>query len=88
MSGCRVRREDVVAISALTGEGVDALGRTISERLSVGSRVHSARVAASDGAAIAWLHRHGEVLAQREDGEHIEIDVRMSEKDWDRFRAR
>jgi len=50
--------------------------------------VHTARLAAGDGAAIAWLHRHGEVLAQREDGEAIEIDVRLSEKDWDRFRAR
>lgn len=88
VQGEAARREDVVAISALTGEGVDALGRTISERLSVGSRVHTARIAASDGAAIAWLHRHGEVLAQREDGEHIELDVRMSEKDWDRFSAR
>ena len=82
------RRDDVVLISAMTGEGVDRLARIVSDRLSTGARIRTARVSIADGASIAWLHQHGEVLEQREDGENLEIDVRLSDKDWDRFIAR
>ena len=36
--------------------------RTLSERLSQGSRVRTVRLPVSDGASIAWLHQNGEVL--------------------------
>ena len=82
------RRDDVVLISALTGEGIDALARALSERLTAGARVRAVRVDAGDGASIAWLHAHGEVIAQAEEGGAITLEVRISEDDWDRFRAR
>ena len=82
------RREDVVTISALTGDGIELLARTISERLSKGSLVRTVEVDLHDGAGIAWLHRHGEVLGQEADGEKMTIDVRLSEADWARFQAR
>ena len=82
------RLDDVVPISALTGEGVDTLARVISERLSKGSRVRSVELDAHDGARIAWLHRHGEVLAREGEGERLTIDVRLSDADWARFQAR
>lgn len=82
------RRDDVVLISALTGEGIETLKRIVSDRLSAGARIRTARIASSDGASIAWLHQHGEVLDQRVEGETVEIDVRLSDKDWDRFQAR
>ncbi|MDB5736355.1 MAG: hflX [Sphingomonas bacterium] len=86
--GEAARRDDVVAISALTGEGVDALARTLSDRLSRGASVHSLRIAAGDGATIAWLHSHGEVLASEASGETLRMDVRMSAVDWARYGAR
>lgn len=82
------RRDDAVVLSALTGEGVDDLRRAISDRLSRGARVHSVRLPASDGAAIAWLHSHGEVLASEAGGETVRLDVRISDADWARFEAR
>ncbi len=82
------RNGEVVAISALTGEGVDELSRIVAARLSSASHVHSALVPMSDGAAVAWLHQHGEVLAQSEEDDMIAIDVRLSDTDWDRFLAR
>lgn len=82
------RSEDVVPISALTGEGIDALARVIAERLSKGSRVRTVEIDAHNGAAMAWLHRHGEVLGQEADGERLTIDVRLSDADWARFQAR
>ena len=82
------RREDAVPISALTGEGVDLLARAISDRLSRGSRVHTVRIDPGDGAAIAWLHQHGEVLASETGEATTRLDVRLSDVDWARFEAR
>jgi GTP-binding protein HflX len=82
------RREDAVPISALTGEGVEALARAVSDRLSRGSRVHTVRIDPGDGAAIAWLHQHGEVLASETGEATTRLDVRLSDIDWARFAAR
>jgi len=83
---------DVLPISAETGYGVDALRALLGERLTRGARLHSITVPASDGARIAWLHRHGEVLADNEAGEGDggplrRIDVRLTDKEWGRFEA-
>jgi GTPase len=83
------RRDDVVLISALSGEGVDRLTRLMSDRLTGGNRVRHIEVAMEDGAAAAWLHEHGEVVGQQPiDGDRIAYDVRLSETDWSRFQAR
>ena len=82
------RRANVVALSALTGEGVDALRRTLSERLSADSRLHTIAIDAGDGGAIAWLHAHGEVLAQASEDDRMVLDVRLSALEWARFQAR
>ena len=82
------RRDDVALISARTGAGVEALKRLISTRLTATSRVRHVELAASDGASVAWLHAHGEVLAQDSEDEVLQIDVRLSDADWARFLAR
>jgi GTP-binding protein HflX len=86
--GDAARDEDVVAISALSGEGIEDLRRTVAEHLLAGARVHSIELAAGDGGAIAWLHQHGEVLEQAMEGETLTMDVRLSPDEWDRFQAR
>ena len=55
-----------VALSALAGEGLDALICLIDERLSMARRVVEVRVPYADGATLAWLYRHGEVLNRTE----------------------
>jgi GTP-binding protein HflX len=82
------RRDEVVLISARTGGGVDELAATLSRRLSAGARIRHIRLDAGDGAAIAWLHAHGEVLDQHEEDEVIAVEVRLSEPDWARFQSR
>jgi GTP-binding protein HflX len=81
------RRDDVVPISAITGEGLDALRERMAEKLRSGEQVHQIRVAASDGSRIAWLHSRGEVLDQRVDEEELELSVRLSPDNWARFQA-
>lgn len=82
------RRDDVVILSALTGEGVDDLQRAISSRLTAGARVHQLHVPLSDGAAMAWLHEHGEVIGSKAEGANMLVDVRLSDSALARFLKR
>ncbi|GAA0278790.1 GTPase HflX [Alteraurantiacibacter aestuarii] len=81
---------DIVAISAITGFGVDKLLDRLGAMLTKGSRLQTFTIPASDGARIAWLYAHGEVTADRDGGEGDdgplrEIDARLSVKDLGRF---
>ena len=82
------RRDDVVILSALTGEGVDLLQRTISDRMTRGAKIYGLRIPVSDGAALAWLHEHGEVLSTKVEGEETRADVRLSDAAFARFTKR
>lgn len=82
------RRSDVVILSALTGEGIDNLQRAISSRLTSGAQIHHLRVPIADGAALAWLHEHGEVLASHAEEAEMAIDVRLSDSALARFNKR
>jgi GTP-binding protein HflX len=82
------RRDDVIAISALGGEGVDQLKRRVADIFNSGNKPRSITLDASDGAAIAWLHSHGEVLSTDQQGEAIIVEVLLSDPDWDRFQVR
>ena len=79
------RRDDVVALSALTGEGVDRLRETIAHRLHEGSQVRHVRLNAGDGPRIAWLHARGEVIEQNADGDQLHLAVKLSPENWARF---
>jgi GTP-binding protein HflX len=81
------RRDDVVPISAATGEGLDELRQRMAERLRSGEQVHQIRIPATDGGRIAWLHSRGEVLDQRVDQDDMELSVRLSPDNWARFQA-
>jgi GTP-binding protein HflX len=81
------RREDVVPISAVTGEGLDALRERMADRLRRGEMIHQIRLPASAGSKIAWLHSRGEVLDQKVDDEEVELSVRLSPDNWARFQS-
>ena len=81
------RREDVVPISAITGEGLDELRECMAAKLRSGEQVHRIRLPASAGERIAWLHSRGEVLGQKLDHDEMELSVRLSPDNWARFQA-
>lgn len=81
------RREDVVPISALSGEELENLCERIAVRLRSGETVHEICVPAGDGGRIAWLHARGEVLDQRHDADAIHLSVRLSSDNWARFQS-
>jgi len=81
------RREDVVPISAVSGEGLAELRERMAERLRSGEQVHEICLPASAGDRIAWLHARGEVLTQAIDHDQVQLSVRLSPDNWARFQA-
>ena len=79
------RRDDVIALSALTGEGVDHLREAIANRLHSGSQTHHVRLNAGDGPRIAWLHARGDVIEQHSEGDQLHLEVKLSPENWARF---
>ena len=81
------RRDNVVPLSAISGEGLDRLRERMANELRSGEQVHQIRVPASDGGRIAWLHSRGEVIEQTLDHDEIALSVRLSPDNWARFQA-
>ncbi len=77
--------EDAVLVSALTGEGLDALREQMAILLRAGTHVHDIRLASSDGRRLAWLHEHGEVIGRNDDEAGVALQVRLSDADRARF---
>jgi GTP-binding protein HflX len=71
------RRDAPVAVSALTGEGLDALLARFESVLTGDNIVLRLELAPSDGEGLAWVYRHARVLA-REDNAGSAIVLRLS----------
>ncbi|HEX6374312.1 MAG TPA: GTPase HflX [Allosphingosinicella sp.] len=82
------RRQDMVLISALTGEGLDDLLDCASTHLSKGAKLRTVTLGASDGEGIAWLHANGRIESERTDGVETVFEVRLSDADWARLQNR
>ena len=70
-------REGCIPVSAITGDGLPDLLRAIDSRISAGMEMADYLLPAADGARIAWLYEHGEVLDRRDDDDGVHVHVRM-----------
>ena len=87
LEGESARRDDVILLSALSGEGIEMLRETVAERLHRGAELRRLKVSVADGERIAWLHSRGQVLDQRGGDDVVEMDVRLSPADWEKYQA-
>ncbi len=86
----RARRNvAVVPLSAITGEGCETFLKMLEEELAQGSRILELVLDGSEGAALAWLHEHGNVVDQRVgDGGEMMLSVILDKADEARFHRR
>ncbi len=77
-------------ISAVTGEGIEALGAAIEARLAVGRVLIELELDPADGAGLSWLHRHTEVIRKAIDATsgRIAMTVRADPSRASAVRAR
>ncbi len=78
-------RGDAVAVSAITGEGLEALRAAIEARIGVGMEVAEYVLPPEDGARLAWLYEHGEVIGRQDAEQAIRVTVRLLPADRARF---
>ena len=77
-----------VAISALDGAGVDILRSLVDKKLGEAREILAIDVAHADGAALAWLHEHGEVIERREGERVAHLRVALDPADAHRYSRR
>jgi GTP-binding protein HflX len=78
-------RPGSVAVSAITGEGLEALKTLLDGRIAAGMEQAEYDIGHEDGARLAWLYAHGEVI-EREDGDDTaHVTVRLLPADRARF---
>jgi GTP-binding protein HflX len=75
------RDSALVALSSATGEGIERLQSRLEERLGRGERILELTLPLSDGATLAWLYAHGQVLARRDKGLNALLTVRLQQAD-------
>ena len=77
-------------LSALTGEGCEALLTTAGRMLTGDAKEYVFTLEASDGQRLAWLYAHGEVLTDAENisdtaGPQRRVRVRLTAREAGRF---
>jgi GTP-binding protein HflX len=77
--------KEALGVSALTGAALDRLRSAIDARLGESLASVSYQIRAEDGARLAYLYRRGEIIARDDQGELINITVRLSREDRARF---
>ncbi|MEA2932393.1 MAG: GTPase [Actinomycetota bacterium] len=79
------RHPGSVAMSAVTGEGVDGLLEAVGERLRLLSRTVEMLVPYERGDIVAALHRQGEVLSEDHEADATRLRVRLPDSEVNRF---
>ncbi len=78
-------KSGTVAVSAISGEGLPVLAGMIDARIAASMEVIDYLLQPSDGARLAWLYEHGEVLGRSDAEEEIQLQVRLTPSDRARF---
>ena len=77
-----------VPLSAETGEGCDGLVDIIDARITEHFQLEEVSLPHSDGASLAWLYDHGDVIERHDDDKAIRLKVRIDAANWARFQRR
>jgi GTP-binding protein HflX len=78
-------RPGLVAVSAMTGEGLPALLRVLDARMAAGMEQAEYDIPHAHGARLAWLYAHGEVVGREDDDDAAHVRVRLLPADRARF---
>lgn len=78
-------KSNMIAVSAISGEGLADLATLIDQRIAAGMVLADYAIANADGARLAWLYQHGEVISRTETEAGVHVSVRLLPADRARF---
>lgn len=73
------RQDNVAVVSAVSGEGCDALLEQLDQVLAKGKKIFTLTFNHAEGADIALFYKYGEVLSRTDSEECTEITVRLDQ---------
>ncbi len=79
------RHVGTVPLSALDGSGCDDLLTMIDLQLFAENRIVDVEIAVDDGENLAWLYRHGEVIARDDNDSFARVRISLSDADRSRL---
>ena len=74
-----------VAVSAVTGDGLPSLTEALDARIAAGMEQAAYAIPHAEGARLAWLYEHGEVLSREDDETAAHVTVLLLPADRARF---
>ncbi|MDR3439465.1 GTPase HflX [Telmatospirillum sp.] len=77
-----------VALSSITGAGLPDFLALLDKTLAAERRMIDVDISLTDGASIAWLYQHGEVVYREDDELAAHMTVRLDPADAARFESR
>lgn len=82
-----LRDKTQIMVSAVTGEGVDALLNRIDSLLGRARKIYKIRLKISDGKGLAWLYEHAAVKERMDMEDEIIIKCEMEAASYERFKS-
>ncbi len=83
--GAVPRRAGSVVVSAITGEGFADLLSALDVRIAAGMQQARYVIPHEDGARLAWLYAHGEIVSREDGDDAVSVTVRLLPVDRARF---
>lgn len=81
---------DSLAISAITGEGLDKLKKIIDDKLAEDRKTFDVTLPSHAGELLAWCYRYGAVHHREDNNSEIHLNLRLPKhllpKFWERYR--
>lgn len=79
-------RGGIVAVSAQSGEGIAELLQQIEIVLGTAETIVTVKIPFTEGAALAWVHAHARIIAEKDGKTAKELKIALSTADFGRFR--
>lgn len=80
-----LKKDNIVSVSAQTGEGLDRLLQLIDQRLGQDRKRMCVDVDITDGKALSWLYRNGQVFTRKDSEKAARLEINMDVEDCARF---
>ncbi len=77
-----------VLLSAATGDGCETLTAAIDTRITENYLIVEIALPHDDGASLAWLYDHADVIERLDEEDAAHLKVRIDAADWARFEQR
>jgi len=77
-----------LAVSAMTGEGIDRLLEAIEDRMARGRSLVELTLDPADGKGLHWLYEHAEVMSRSDQDDGLRLTVRVAADQVERVKRR